>query len=96
MECAVEAKGGQDILRLQGRKFWSDNLIAKKDIIGFRRGSSILLLLDFGGFCGGKFCSKHRLLESHACPNLEDCKKESHAQNASKLISERTVAIRGV
>jgi hypothetical protein len=48
------------------------------------------------GFCGGKFCSKHRLLESHACPNLEDCKKESYEQNASKLIAERTVAIRGV
>jgi len=48
------------------------------------------------GFCGGHFCSKHRLLESHACPNLEDCKKESHAQNASKLNAERTVAIKGV
>jgi hypothetical protein len=47
-------------------------------------------------FCGGRFCSRHRLLESHACPNLEDCKKESHEQNASKLISERTVAIRGI
>jgi predicted nucleic acid binding AN1-type Zn finger protein len=48
------------------------------------------------GFCGGHFCSKHRLLESHSCPNLEDCKKESYEQNASKLIAERTVAIKGV
>lgn len=48
------------------------------------------------GFCGGHFCSKHRLLESHNCPNLEDCKKESHERNANKLNEERTVAIRGV
>ncbi|KAF1988229.1 AN1-type zinc finger protein [Aulographum hederae CBS 113979] len=48
------------------------------------------------GFCGGKFCSKHRLLESHQCPNLEDCKKESHERNADKLNSERTVTIKGI
>jgi len=48
------------------------------------------------GFCLGHFCSKHRLLESHSCPKLEDCKKESYEQNAIKLISERTVAIKGV
>jgi len=48
------------------------------------------------GFCGGHFCGKHRLLESHNCPNLEDCKKESYEQNANKLIAERTVAIKGV
>ncbi|KAF2427743.1 putative polyubiquitin [Tothia fuscella] len=48
------------------------------------------------GFCGGHFCSKHRLLESHNCPNLEDCKKESHERNAERLNSERTVAIKGI
>ncbi|KAF2399992.1 hypothetical protein EJ06DRAFT_457527, partial [Trichodelitschia bisporula] len=46
------------------------------------------------GFCGGHFCSKHRLLESHACAKLEDCKKESHERNAERLNAERTVAIR--
>ena len=48
------------------------------------------------GFCGGHFCSKHRLLESHNCPNLEDCKKESHDRNRERLESERTVVVRGV
>ncbi|TKA72886.1 hypothetical protein B0A49_08142 [Cryomyces minteri] len=48
------------------------------------------------GFCQGHFCGKHRLLESHSCEGLEDCKKESHARNADKLNAERTVAIRGV
>jgi hypothetical protein len=47
-------------------------------------------------FCNGHFCGKHRLLESHNCEGLEDCKKESHERNADKLISERTVAIKGV
>ncbi|MBE7180613.1 MAG: hypothetical protein INR71_05265 [Terriglobus roseus] len=48
------------------------------------------------GFCKGHFCSKHRLLESHACEGLEDCKKESHERNADKLNAERTVAIKGI
>ncbi|QDS77979.1 hypothetical protein FKW77_002003 [Venturia effusa] len=48
------------------------------------------------GFCNGHFCSKHRLLESHNCTGLEDCKKESHERNANKLNSERTVAIKGI
>jgi len=48
------------------------------------------------GFCGGHFCTKHRLLESHNCEGLEDCKKESHERNAEKLNTERTVAIKGI
>ena len=48
------------------------------------------------GFCSGHFCGKHRLLEDHKCPGLEDCKKESHERNADKLNSERTVAIKGI
>jgi predicted nucleic acid binding AN1-type Zn finger protein len=47
-------------------------------------------------FCNGHFCQKHRMLESHACSGLEDCKKESHARNADKLNSERTTVIKGV
>jgi len=41
-------------------------------------------------FCDGHFCDKHRLLESHQCPNLEDCRKQSHERNAEKLNGERT------
>ncbi|CRG89616.1 hypothetical protein PISL3812_06655 [Talaromyces islandicus] len=47
-------------------------------------------------FCNGHFCEKHRMLESHSCSGLEDCKKESHARNADKLNSERTTVIKGV
>lgn len=47
-------------------------------------------------FCAGHFCSKHRMLEAHSCTGLEDCKKESHARNADKLNSERTVVVKGV
>ncbi|KAG0154969.1 hypothetical protein PDIDSM_542 [Penicillium digitatum] len=46
-------------------------------------------------FCTGHFCSKHRMLEAHSCTGLEDCKKESHARNADKLNSERTVVVKG-
>lgn len=48
------------------------------------------------GFCSGHFCGKHRLLEDHKCPGLEDCKKESYERNAERLEKERTVAIKGV
>ncbi|EDN08529.1 conserved hypothetical protein [Histoplasma mississippiense (nom. inval.)] len=47
------------------------------------------------GFCNGHFCGKHRMLESHACSGLEDCKKESHERNAERLNAERTTVIKG-
>jgi hypothetical protein len=36
------------------------------------------------------------LLEAHSCTGLEDCKKESHARNADKLNSERTVVVKEI
>merc|ERR1712072_67849 len=48
------------------------------------------------GFCQGHFCGKHRMLESHACPGLEDCKQEEKDRNREKLESEKTVAIKGI
>ncbi|CAK4022929.1 related to ubiquitin [Lecanosticta acicola] len=48
------------------------------------------------GFCQGHFCGKHRMLESHNCSGLEDCKKEEKDRNREKLESERTVAIKGI
>lgn len=43
-------------------------------------------------FCQGKFCSKHRLLESHNCKGLKTCKDKCYERNALKLQSEQTVA----
>ena len=48
------------------------------------------------GFCQGHFCGKHRMLESHACTGLEDCKEEEKRRNRERLESERTVAIKGI
>ncbi|KAG8156275.1 hypothetical protein KVR01_013854 [Diaporthe batatas] len=50
------------------------------------------------GFCGGRFCGKHRLLEDHSCTGLDDvsCKKESHERNAARLESEKTQVVKGV
>jgi hypothetical protein len=48
------------------------------------------------GFCTGHFCGKHRMLESHNCPGLEDCKNQEKDRNREKLESERTVAIKGI
>lgn len=48
------------------------------------------------GFCPGHFCGKHRMLESHQCAGLEDCKAQDKERNKEKLESERTVAIKGI
>ena len=48
------------------------------------------------GFCQGRFCGKHRMLESHNCTGLEDCKQEEKDRNKDKLESERTHAIKGI
>lgn len=47
-------------------------------------------------FCGGHYCGKHRMLESHACSKLEDCKMEEKERNRERLERERTVAIKGI
>ncbi|SJM85312.1 related to AN1-type zinc finger protein YOR052C [Zygosaccharomyces bailii] len=41
-------------------------------------------------FCKGHFCSKHRLMETHACEGLTTCKEAMHKRNADKLVSEQT------
>ena len=47
------------------------------------------------GFCGGLYCGKHRLLESHSCEGLEKAKAEDKERNKDRLEGERTAA-RGV
>ncbi|KAJ3203085.1 hypothetical protein HDU67_010397 [Dinochytrium kinnereticum] len=42
--------------------------------------------------CQKKFCGKHRLPEAHICPNLQSCREEAMAKNASKLLNEKCVA----
>lgn len=42
-------------------------------------------------FCKGQFCSKHRLMESHDCQGLSDCKDLMHKRNADKLNKEQTI-----
>lgn len=42
-------------------------------------------------FCEGHFCSRHRLLENHACQGLKSCKEQMHQRNAEKLESEQTI-----
>lgn len=42
--------------------------------------------------CDGHYCSKHRLLESHKCTGLQNCKEQLHEQNGLKLLNEQTVS----
>jgi predicted nucleic acid binding AN1-type Zn finger protein len=43
-------------------------------------------------YCQSSFCSKHRLVEAHACSKIDSCKSASHAKLESKLMNEKTVA----
>ncbi|TPX41704.1 hypothetical protein SeMB42_g05455 [Synchytrium endobioticum] len=40
--------------------------------------------------CQGKFCSKHRYVEAHACPNMQSCKDEAAAKLTNRLMGEKT------
>lgn len=42
-------------------------------------------------FCFKKFCTKHRLLESHGCEHYREVQKEYHERNAKQLQSQQTV-----
>ncbi|CCH58727.1 hypothetical protein TBLA_0A09420 [Henningerozyma blattae CBS 6284] len=42
--------------------------------------------------CNGIYCSKHRILETHDCSGLRDCKMELRERNMKKLINERTIS----
>jgi ubiquitin len=43
-------------------------------------------------YCHFKFCAKHRLVESHACPNLMACRQTAHDANSIRLMNEKCVA----
>ena len=38
-------------------------------------------------FCKRQFCGKHRLPESHVCPNIVTCQKEHFERNKKTLLS---------
>jgi predicted nucleic acid binding AN1-type Zn finger protein len=40
-------------------------------------------------YCGCKFCSGHRLPETHFCYKLEKCRLDSREKNSQKLMAER-------
>ncbi|GMM32434.1 Tmc1 protein [Martiniozyma asiatica (nom. inval.)] len=54
--------------------------------------STPLRLVGDCQLCQGKFCSVHRLLESHYCKGLKGWKDTCFERNASKLQQEQTVA----
>ena len=43
-------------------------------------------------FCEQKFCLKHRLPESHACINLENCKNEAKERNTENVMNGKCVS----
>ena len=42
-------------------------------------------------YCKCNYCNMHRLPESHKCPRLESCKKESFDANFKQVISQKCV-----
>jgi predicted nucleic acid binding AN1-type Zn finger protein len=45
-------------------------------------------------YCTLKYCSKHRLPESHVCDGIESCHLESFEKIKFKLTSEKTIGSR--
>ncbi|SCW02241.1 LAFE_0F02102g1_1 [Lachancea fermentati] len=64
----------------------------KKDRCYFEKcNSTAVKFIGDCQFCQGHFCSKHRLMESHACQGLKSCKEQMHQRNADKLAAEQTI-----
>lgn len=42
-------------------------------------------------YCKCNYCNTHRLPESHKCPKLENCRKESFDANFKQVISQKCV-----
>jgi predicted nucleic acid binding AN1-type Zn finger protein len=42
-------------------------------------------------FCQRRFCGKHRLPESHVCPNIGACQNEQFERNKKALLSNTCV-----
>lgn len=63
----------------------------KKNVCYFDKCSSAASkFIGDCNFCKGHFCSKHRLMENHACEGLTSCKEAMHKRNADKLAKEQT------
>ena len=45
-------------------------------------------------FCCLNYCAGHRLPETHTCPNLKDCKKQSFEKNSQLVMSQKCVALK--
>jgi ubiquitin C len=45
-------------------------------------------------FCQKKFCTQHRLPESHSCPNIQACRQQSFDKNKEKLLREKCVGVK--
>ena len=45
-------------------------------------------------YCQLNYCSAHRLPESHLCPNMEDCKRQSFEKNSHTVLSGKCVALK--
>ncbi|CEP60714.1 Tmc1p LALA0_S01e17282g [Lachancea lanzarotensis] len=54
-------------------------------------GSTALKFIGDCQFCQGHFCSRHRIMENHACQGLTSCKEQMHQRNADKLAAEQTI-----
>lgn len=64
----------------------------KKDRCNFDKcNSNAVNLVGDCNFCGGHYCSKHRLLESHQCQGLKSCRDQMHQRNTEKLRQEQPV-----
>ena len=43
-------------------------------------------------YCGGRYCTVHRLPEAHMCDQIDHCRQQSISKNADRLMSGKCVA----
>ncbi|SCU92915.1 LAMI_0E12552g1_1 [Lachancea mirantina] len=96
----VEKDQGADVTHSVGTGTASSRVMKKSNSSKKRRkdrclfdkcGCNALKFIGDCQFCHGHFCSKHRLMENHACQGLKSCKEQMHQRNADKLAAEQTI-----
>ena len=51
----------------------------------------VAMIIGDCNYCKGRFCSSHRLPETHACEQYASCKAQAFKRNAEKLEAEKCV-----
>lgn len=61
---------------------------------GCKKKVNVVTKVGHCKFCSKDYCSVHRLVEDHKCPEIKSCHQAAKDVNTNKLMSEQCVSIK--